>query len=282
MNKIAVLITCHNRRTKTLDCLNTLFKQKGINSKYVLDVFLVDDGSTDGTAYTVNNDFPEVHVIKGSGNLYWNRGMHLAWSEAVKSNKHFDYFLWLNDDVVLYSDALIHLMECAKKTNSKALICGILESHESSSVISYGGGNLKNKIYIPNLPNNEFNSCEIINGNCVLISKNIFDQLGNIDPVFPHSLGDHDYALRAKKQGITTYTTQQFIGSCPKNDSLPKWCLVSVPFKQRIKSLYSPLGNSHPYYYFIFEARHYGLIMALKHFASIHLRLLLPQLWIQK
>jgi hypothetical protein len=43
------------------------------------------------TTYAVNKD-SEVHVIEGSGNLYWNRGMHLAWSEAVKSNKHFDYF----------------------------------------------------------------------------------------------------------------------------------------------------------------------------------------------
>jgi glycosyltransferase involved in cell wall biosynthesis len=48
MIKIAVLITCHNRIQKTQTCLKSLFKQKKIEN-INLKVFLVDDGSTDGT-----------------------------------------------------------------------------------------------------------------------------------------------------------------------------------------------------------------------------------------
>ena len=45
MNKIAAILTCHNRKEKTLACLHSLFS---IIS--TIDVFLVDDGSTDGTS----------------------------------------------------------------------------------------------------------------------------------------------------------------------------------------------------------------------------------------
>ena len=47
---IAVLITCYNRKDKTLLCLESLFKQQGLGIDFSLAVFLVDDGSTDGTA----------------------------------------------------------------------------------------------------------------------------------------------------------------------------------------------------------------------------------------
>ena len=83
MNRIAVLLTCHNRSEKTTACLHSLF-QCYLPSDFVLDVFLVDDGSTDGTAELVTEKFPKVIIIHGDGNLFWNRGMHLAWSYASK------------------------------------------------------------------------------------------------------------------------------------------------------------------------------------------------------
>ena len=47
MNTIAVLITSFNRKNSTLKCLGKLFSQN--LKEYYLGVYLVDDGSTDGT-----------------------------------------------------------------------------------------------------------------------------------------------------------------------------------------------------------------------------------------
>jgi len=275
---IAVLITCHNRKEKTVACLAALY-QCTVPVNYSLDIFLVDDGSTDGTAAAIKREFPDVQIIQGDGNLYWNRGMHLAWSEAIKNKKDFDYYLWLNDDVVLYDDAVSHILDCVYESDSTAIVCGILETSQFSSKISYGGGNKIKGSYYLNQPSTVLQSCDIMNGNFVIIPRAIFEVVGLIDPIFPHSMGDHDYALRAKKLGFTTFTTKKFVGYCELNPSNPKWCLPEVKLKNRIQSLYSPLGNSHPYYYFIYEKRHFGVYTALKHFISIHLRLLIPQLW---
>ncbi|OYX86483.1 MAG: hypothetical protein B7Y83_01165 [Flavobacteriales bacterium 32-34-25] len=281
MKEIALLITSFNRKLKTLQCLESLFSQKGINSSFKLTIFLVDDGSTDGTFEAVSGRFPSVTIIKGTGDLFWNRGMHLAWKTALQSSISFDYFIWLNDDVVLYDDAVSHILDCADQSKSRAIVCGILETQKFSSTISYGGGNKINGRYHANLPSAKLQSCTIINGNFVLIPNSVFQVVGTIDAVFPHSLGDHDYALRAIKLGFKCYTSKKFIGYCELNPTNPKWCLPEVKLKDRIRSLYSPLGNSHPYYYFIYEQRHFGLFTAVKHFISIHLRLLMPQLWKQ-
>ena len=50
MKKIAVIITYHNRKSKTLQCLKQLFDVvETYTTNIDLKVFLTDDGSTDGT-----------------------------------------------------------------------------------------------------------------------------------------------------------------------------------------------------------------------------------------
>lgn len=274
ISNIAVLITCHNRKDNTIKCLHNLFLQQGLETTYVLEVFLVDDGSTDGTANQVKAQFPQVNIINGNGTLYWNRGMHLAWKTA-KQTKDFDYYLWLNDDTNLKPDAIAEMLHCATITNNRAIVCGAICSAKTGT-FTYGGRTKDDKEVIPD---GEIQKCHNINGNCVLISKTVCDTTGFLDPIFPHAIGDYDYGLRAIKDGFEIVTTRIFIGYCERNTSLPAWCYSSVSIDKRIKALYSPLGNSHPYYFFIFEKRHLGLFTAFKHYFSIHLRTLIPQLW---
>lgn len=272
--KIAILLTCHNRRDKTIQCLKNLYSQSGIKEDFTIDVFLVDDGSSDGTSEAVRKQFPHVQVIPGNGSLYWNRGMHLAWQEAKKAGD-FNYYLWLNDDTDLMPGALTEMLECASLQHDRAIICGAICSGVTHS-FTYGGRNADGKEV---LPDNDMPVCHVINGNCVLVSREICDKVGILDPVYPHAIGDHEYGLRADRKGFPSVTSRKFVGYCERNDSLPAWCYSTVPLKKRIKALYSPLGNSHPYYFFIFEKRYYGLIQAIKHYLTIHVRLLLPALW---
>lgn len=273
MKKIAVLITCFNRKEKTLECLANLNNQQGRKKEFGLDVYLVDDASTDGTSEAVKSQFAEVKIINGNGLLFWNRGMHKAWNKA--SIGKYDYYLWLNDDTVLMSDAIKEMLDCIQVSQKPAIVCGAIAS-EHTHKFTYGGVTKEGK---PVHPNGEVQSCYIINGNCVLISEGAFRIVGNLDPVFPHAIGDHDYGLRLLKAGGEILTTRKFVANCERNERLPKWCYGSTPFRERVKALYSPLGNSHPKYYFIYERRHFGLSVALKHYLSIHLRVLIPSLW---
>jgi len=270
---IAILITCHNRKEKTLQCLEALF-QNTIPENVTLHVFLVDDGSTDGTGIAVSDHFPEVHIVKGNGKLYWNKGMHLAWQSAI-TFLDFDYYLWLNDDTVLFTNAIQCMIEDAHKMENKHIICGTTQSRD---LLDYTyGGKLKNGELI--LPNGYLQECFFINGNCVLISKNIYNAVGTLDPIYPHAIGDYEYGFRARKKGVKSFVASKAIGMCNKNASLPKWCLPHVSFYNRLKNLYSPLGSSHPYYFFIFEVKHRGIATAFLHFITIHVRLFFPKLW---
>jgi GT2 family glycosyltransferase len=190
---IAVLITCHNRKEKTLSCLQALFNQKDLGKEFILDVFLVDDGSTDGTSELITTQFPEVNIIQGTGNLYWNRGMHLAWQTAADT-KDFDYYLWLNDDTFLVENAFEVLL---KEKFPHAIVCGSTKS-KVNNIATYGVYVTKPKTLL--IPNGKFKEGDYCNGNCVLIPRSIFNKIGNLDPFFQHALGDFDYSLRARKK----------------------------------------------------------------------------------
>jgi GT2 family glycosyltransferase len=269
---ISVLITCHNRKTKTLECLRFLFLQSGLNIDFSIKVFLVDDASKDGTAKSIATHFPQVRIIEGNGNLYWNRGMHMAWDVASKESDP-DFYLWLNDDVELSALAISNILNDVNKYND--IICGVLKSKERNN-ITYGGRNLKGELIEPiGQPQKAY----YLNGNVVCIPKKVFEIVGNLDELFVHSIGDFDYGLRARKLGFETFITSNYSGYCESHDELPKWCLPHIPVLKRIKILYSPLGNSHPYYYTRYILRHFGIKKSLINFISIHIRVLFPKLW---
>ena len=115
--RIAALLTCFNRKEKTRKCLESLFAVRP-NS----DVYLVDDGSTDGTSELIAELFPNVHIIIGSGDLYWSRGMYTAWKEAIKED--YDYYLWLNDDVELRPFFLDELFNSMGKAGGNCIVSG--------------------------------------------------------------------------------------------------------------------------------------------------------------
>ena len=269
MNSVSVLMTCFNRKDKTLKSLESLFQQQAN-----VDVYLVDDGCTDGTHEAVAQQFPQVNIIQGTGNLFWNRGMHLAWSTAA-SAKDYDFYLWLNDDVTLYKNAIHELFTTYHAAGGNdVVVCAPLQSPTKKEV-SYGGLG-KNGLLAPN---GIYQECLTMNGNCVLIPRTVYQKTGNLDVCFHHAIGDLDYGHRARKTGAKIYTTPCFVGVCERNPILPKWCMKEIPLLERIKILYSPLGNAVPTHFFIYEKRHLGLFIAIKHFISIHIRLIFPRLW---
>ena len=262
-NQIAALITCYNRKENTVRCIQQLlFLKEGI------DVYLVDDNSNDGTWEEVQLVFPQVKLIKGNGDLFWNRGMHLAWKHASKED--YDYYLWLNDDVVLYQNCFEELFECEKLIESKCIISGIIESSEKSEIL-YGGTNSNKKLIIPN---GKMNPITNMNGNVVLVPKDVFNLIGNLDPYYHHDLGDVDYGLMALKKGIGAYTTRIPVASGERND-LCRVRLNKTTLIKRCRKLYSPLG-ANPRISFYFHKKHYNFFYASLYFMFQHFLNIIP------
>lgn len=273
MKTIAILLTVHNRKEKTLQCLNHLFKQNLVEG-YGWDIFMTNDGCTDGTPQAVKNQYPQVKIIDADGSLFWNRGMHKAWTVAAET-KDYDFYLWLNDDTILKNNALNDMCVLSEKLNHQSIIVGATADGDDSAEISYGGYTKKGVLLIPESKQVE---CSYFNGNIVLIPRYVFELVGTNDPVFRHALGDFDYGLRAATKGVRMYVAPGILGVCKAHETLPVWCNPDKPFMTRWKAFRTALGHN-PEEFFIYEKRHNGYGAAIFHYLTNHLRLIYPKLW---
>lgn len=243
---LAVLLTCYNRREKTLECLSALFQQD-LLSDIQMSVYLVDDNSSDGTADVVCKSYPQVKLIHGSGNLFWNRGMHLAFAEAIK-DKHCYYF-WLNDDTLLFHNALSTLLtthqEAVENGKGDSIIVGSIQDPVTKKR-TYGGS-VRSCWWHPLRfkeiePNKVVQICHSMNGNAVLVPCSVVDKIGNLDFNFKHYLGDFDYALRAQQNGCSVWVASEYVGFCPSNDSYSDQTVSGLHINELLKKVRQPKG----------------------------------------
>ena len=267
MVTIAILIACHNRKQTTLACLYKLY---GIRRD--IDVYCVDDNSTDGTADAIREEFPQVNLIHGDGNLFWSRGMTAAWMEAAK-NKDYDFYFWLNDDLVLYDYCFDEMLECSRIMDHKAVIAGLVQETTTKGAI-YGGFDRSKHLIAAN---GELNEVFRLNGNFVLVPNYVFKKNGFFDPVYHHDLGDVAYGHETHKNGLHVCTSRKYIGctDAALQNKNTRIRLNGVSVVKRFKKLYSPLG-SNPFITFHFLSKYEGFIKAVVFFVYVHVINLLP------
>ncbi len=271
--RVAALLTCYNRRAKTLACLEALMRQRAIE-QIKIDVYLVDDGCTDGTGAAVREQYPQVTVLEGDGSLYWCGGMRMATAAAM--NRDYDYYLWLNDDTILVPEAVATLfataLEVQNREGREGIIVGSCRDPETGRH-SYGGRNWSNPgAFLP--PSEHPQPCILMNGNVVLIPRCVAACVGNISPEFRQSSGDEDYGLRARQQGFHLWLAPGFLGWCAVNPR-PRWTDPAVPLRERWRSLHDPKGQP-PYEIYVFGRRHHGHLWFLD-LVKLYLRVLFPR-----
>lgn len=218
--RIAVLMACYNRRVLTLRCLASLAPQPEFAAS---GLFLVDDGSTDGTGDAVRALFPDAHVIDGDGSLFWNGGMRLAWRTAKASGQPFDFYLWLNDDVDLVADTLAMLVADADAVTPRGgpVIVAAATTDPVSGALTYGGQHCPSAARPLRMgliaPTGKPVVADTISGNIVLVSAAAEARLGNMSSAYEHIYGDLDYGLRARQAGIPVMLASRPGGTCAAN-----------------------------------------------------------------
>lgn len=232
---IAVLCTCHNRVDITTKGLMQLSSCLSKVEAAAFHIYVVDDGSTDGTSERLRQSLTNVSIIQGSGNLYWNRGMLRAYEEAKKCSKYTHYLLF-NDDVVTNEASILSFFRDLDLigSNECILVGATVDSFGSLSYSAFSRSTSCRPLLFERLKiTNTIQRCDTFNGNFVLIPRHIMHALNGLDPVFQHGYGDIDLGLRAKSNGTPIFLASTPVGICEPN--LPQTNIQT--FRHRISHL---------------------------------------------
>lgn len=268
---LAIVYPVFNGLEFTRNSLNSLYSIHQIDRLDAnIQVVIVDDGSTDGTFDWIKNNFPQVSVLQGNGNLWWSGGINLAINH-VMNNLNCDYILWWNNDILAGENYFVNLITHCK-THDPLLILGskIFHSHNREIIWSMGGlfdpkTGTKSLIGTAQQDSENFNKpveCDWLPGMGTVTHISVYNKVGMLDERnFPQYHGDSDFTFRAKKAGyrIVVYPDLKIY-----NDTLHSGLRHNGNLKQLYQSLFTIRSNYNIKKDFLFYRKHATSSMAYK------------------
>lgn len=207
-----VLISIVNFNTEKLlkDCLVSILQKKWRNN---VKIFVLDNGSSDGSVSMIKNEFPQVELIENKINEGFGAGHNKVFEKGDA-----DYFLVLNSDTTIEGDVLDDMVDFIE-----GIDCGIA----SCKILDFGGKLQPNAGDLPlglsliswlfNLEavgiKSSFHRNEPlfyetahnvgwVSGNFMMIKTKVFEKIGYFDEEYFMYFEDTDFCFRAKRAGF--------------------------------------------------------------------------------
>src|SRR5205823_1889527 len=114
--RVGIIILNWNSYQVTSECLLSLRKLNYPNTEIVL----VDNGSSDDSADRLQNEFPEIRVLRNPENLGFPGGNNVGIRYVL--DRGADYLLLLNNDTVVQPDFLRELVQVAESDATIGLL----------------------------------------------------------------------------------------------------------------------------------------------------------------
>lgn len=211
MLDLAIIIVSFNTCELTKKCIKSIFQS---DSKLKFKIYLVDNHSSDQTISQIQQNFPQVEVIKSSQNLGFTGGNNLALKKIEA-----EYVLLLNSDTEIQTGCLDVLVKFAKSKNFAISSCKILGFDKiwqpnAGELPTWGpvfywlsgldGVLGLSKSYQARDKKYYQNGKEVgwVSGTVMLIKQEVFKKIGFLDEKIFMYGEDVEFCLRAQRAGF--------------------------------------------------------------------------------
>jgi len=209
---VTVSIINTNNRQMTLDCLRSVFAN---THRVRLEVFVVDNACTDGSAEAIQAEFPQVRLIRNEHRLGFSTNNNMVFRQAQGR-----YLLMLNDDTLVQPGALDGMVEFMDAHPRAGVVGAKLLNRDGSNQAAFSRfygpiGELVLKPAHLRLTLGRYDvddSIEVdaVGGACMLIRHEAAKQVGYLDPIFdPLYSEEIDWCFRIRKVGWKIYHLPQ-------------------------------------------------------------------------
>lgn len=215
---LSICIVTYQARDYLGACLRSVYQH---TLGLIFEVVVVDNGSTDGTAAMLTQEFPEVKLIQNDANLGFTHPANQAMGAAQG-----DYVLLLNPDTLIDSNAFT-LLAGFLQANPEAGIVGPKVLNPDGSlqkpcrrsearpwdVVTYFLGLAERYPHdqrfsgytMSYLDEDTTHEAQGVSGSCMLIRRVVLQQVGYFDERFFAYQEDADFCLRARQAGWKVY-----------------------------------------------------------------------------
>ncbi len=222
MNKpvptLSIVIVTYNTRQLALDCVRSIFETA---HDLLLEVFIVDNASRDGTADALREAFPTVNIIANSDNRYFSAANNQGIRAAAGR-----YVLALNPDTLVRGDSLRQLVQymqahpaAGAATTTMCFPDGTLQRNGSRNVTlryltyeyTFVGKlfatrkrALNTALWYSDWDRMSEREVGVLPGSCIIAERDTWLRAGGFDEAMPMYFSDDYFSLQVRKTGKQT------------------------------------------------------------------------------
>ena len=202
-NEVLVVVVTYNAMKWADLCFLSLR-----NSSVHSDVYVVDNGSTDGTQDYIKKNFPEVIFFHYVVNLGFGRANNIGLEYALKNN--YNYVYLLNQDAWVSTDTFDVLIKIQKANPRFGIISPLQRNKSHRFDDNFYKSTLSNECIFDRLFSDrakDLYEVKFVMAAHWLISRECLIKVGGFSPSFPHYGEDDNYIDRCVYHGFKVGVT---------------------------------------------------------------------------
>lgn len=249
---LTVIVLTYNTRDLVLQCLSN-FYDRAIRLGW--QIIVVDNGSTDNTAHALSDRFPGVELFRSERNLGFAGGVNLGLRRTAGQ-----VVVLMNSDVLASAETLKEAAEALLAQPGVGALSPSLWTPEGKpQAFAFGDDQTPWYLFRRGLkallglgPMHQWDvrqpvGVDWVSGACMLVRREVIEQVGLLDEQFFLYFEDNDWCLRMRKAGWRVLYDPRF--------KVTHLGGVSLPQRHRASQIYYQSLLR-------FTAKHYGALMA--------------------
>lgn len=217
MPDLSIVVVNFNTGLLARECLKSVFQ----NTKNItLEVFFVDNASTDGSVEMVKKEFPQVRIIANAENLYFTKANNLALRRAEGR-----YLMILNPDTFIRDNTFKKMVDfmnvhpdvgaCGPKfLNIDGTLQGLGHRYPTLTYVLleflflnalFPNNPIRRKRSYGELVEEVTREIEATGGACMMVKRDVAQKVGYLDEGFLMYAEETDWCYRIRKAGWKIY-----------------------------------------------------------------------------
>jgi len=202
--KTAAIVLNWNSPQMTAECVRSLQATDNEN----LEILVVDNGSTDGSAGLLAREFPQITILRQSRNLGFAAGSNIGIRHALADGAV--YVLLLNNDTTVARSFMREMLSAIEVDSRIAAVCPKIYFTHDRKTLWYAGADFSLWTGRPKhrgwkeIDHGQFDAHQDITqatGCAMLVRCSALDDVGLLDERFWAYVEDLDWSLRFLKRG---------------------------------------------------------------------------------
>lgn len=208
MINLSITILSYNTKNLLRDCLTSILSS--IDGKFLYEVIVVDNASSDESVNMVKEEFKKVKIVENKTNVGFAKGCNIGAKEAAGK-----YILFLNSDTKVQDNGFLRMVEFLEKNPRVAILGGKL--HNADGSVQPSTGKFYNLPYLVIMllglerlgflrsSPNKIQKVDWVSGACMMMRRDVIEKLTGFDEKLFMYMEDMEICFRAQQLGYATY-----------------------------------------------------------------------------